>query len=464
MTATFRELECAASDVIRTVKRIPDLGNVKLAIIGGLALWHYLPRGRTTGNINFITNISTSPSSLKKKLLQLPDSPFVQRAQLLFYVSPGSGREIQVDISPEWLAPYLPEAARCVRNIRDGELPYVSLADLVVFKLDSSGLRSNAAKKRRDAADAAALLEEHAAANAKLELSPGKRETAHQALIDVVRYSDRSRGWWVTRLGLSGPERGEDESNVFSSSPASLSPGAERPSRPHSTSDPEGYLRCVFGRGAYDASSAWFYESLDSPLIQRLNSLSLGSSRNSNSSSGRSPDRRPHEQHPGSGRRRPSIAQPSASPDASPTSTPTSFYMPSSLYRYFCNRKPSRPSSHDDAHHHQYHHSSSSSINRSRSGSLNNSPKSTHRASSSLLRTLTGGGGSFDSGYDTDCDGERYYRYLEPAGSPREVPRGLRGDDGDDDDDAADYFYHARRAAVGSFRPDGRMRSVTFSV
>ncbi|RYP93022.1 hypothetical protein DL770_000896 [Monosporascus sp. CRB-9-2] len=463
MAATFRELECAASDVIRTVRRMPDLGNVKLAIIGGLALWHYLPRGRTTDNINFITNISTSPSSLKKKLLQLPDSPFVQRAQIVFYVSPGSGREIQVDISPEWLAPYLPEAARRVRNIQDGELPYVSLADLVVLKLDSSGLRSNAAKKRRDAADAAALLEEHAAANAKLELSPRKREMAHEALIDVVRYSDRSRAWWETRLGLSGPERGEEEDNVFSSSPACLSPGAESLSRPHSTLDPKGYLRRVFGGGADDATSAWFYERLDSPLIQRLGSLSLG--RNSNSSSGRNPDRHPHEQHPGSRhRRRLSIPQPSASADASPTSAPPSFYMPSSLYRYFCNPKPSRPSSHDGVHHHHHHYRHSSSRNRSRSGSLNNSPKSTHRASSSLLRTLTGGSSSFDSGYDSDCDGERYYRYLEPAGSPREVPRGLQGDDDDEDDDTADYLYHARRAAVGSFRPDGRMRSVTFSV
>ncbi|RYP55389.1 hypothetical protein DL768_000144 [Monosporascus sp. mg162] len=422
MAATFRELECAASDVIRTVKRIPDLGNVKLAIIGGLALWHYLPRGRATDNINFITNISTSPSSLKKKLLQLPGSPFVQRGQILFYVSPGSGREIQVDISPEWLAPYLPEAARRVRNIRDGELPYVSLADLVVFKLDSSGLRSNAAKKRRDAADAAALLEENAAANANFELSPRKREMAHQALIDVVRYSDRSRGWWETRLGLSELERREEQGAVFSSSPACLSPGAD------------------------DASSAWFYERLDSTLIQRLGSLSLRS--NSNSSNGQSPDRHPHEQHPGSSRRRRlSIAQPSASADASPMAAPTSSYMLSSLYRYFFNPRPSR---HDDAHHdrHRSHGSNSSSRNRSRSGSLNNSPKTTHRASSSLLRTLVGGSSSFDSGYDTDCDGEHYYRYLEPAGSPREVPRGLQGGDDDDDDDMADYFYHTRRAAV----------------
>ncbi|RYP85615.1 hypothetical protein DL769_000956 [Monosporascus sp. CRB-8-3] len=457
MTATFRELECAASDVIRIIKRMPDLGNVKLAIIGGLALWHYLPRGRTTDNINFITNISTSPSSLKKKLLQLPNSPFVQRAQILFYVSPGSGREIQVDISPEWLVPYLPEAARRVCNIRDGELPYVSLADLVVFKLDSSGLRSNAAKKRRDAADAAALLEEHAAANAKLELSPRGREMAHEALIDVIRYSDRSREWWETRLGLSRPERGE-EGNVFSS-PARLRPGVDRPSRPHSNSDPEGYVHCVFGSGADNASSAWFYERLDSTLIQRLGSLSLGS--NSNSSSGRNPDRHPHEQHPGSRRRRLSIVQPGASPDARPMSAPASSYILSSLYRYFCNRSPSR---HDDAHHnHHHYHGSSSSRNRSRSGSLNNSPKTTHRASSSLLRALTGGSSSFDSGYDTDCDGERYYRYLEPAGSPREVPRGFQMYD-DDDDDTADYLSHARRAAVGTFRPDGRMRSVTFSV
>lgn len=56
-----------------------------------------------TQNINFITNISTSPGTLKKRLLRLPGSPFVQRAQVLFYTVPDTGREIRVDILPEWL-------------------------------------------------------------------------------------------------------------------------------------------------------------------------------------------------------------------------------------------------------------------------------------------------------------------------------------------------------------------------
>jgi hypothetical protein len=53
-------------------------------------------------NINFITNIATSPGGLKKSLLEFPGSPFVQRSQIIFFRAL-DGREVRVDISPEWL-------------------------------------------------------------------------------------------------------------------------------------------------------------------------------------------------------------------------------------------------------------------------------------------------------------------------------------------------------------------------
>ncbi|OTA70263.1 hypothetical protein K449DRAFT_380304 [Hypoxylon sp. EC38] len=100
--AQFQELERAACDVIENVKHIQDLRHTRLSVIGGLALWHYLPEYRSTDNVNFITNISTSPSSLKKRLLERPGSPFFQRSQALFYKGQ-NGQEIRIDISPEWL-------------------------------------------------------------------------------------------------------------------------------------------------------------------------------------------------------------------------------------------------------------------------------------------------------------------------------------------------------------------------
>lgn len=44
----FQQLEHAASDVIQNVKEIQDLKHARLSVIGGLALWHYLPEYRST--------------------------------------------------------------------------------------------------------------------------------------------------------------------------------------------------------------------------------------------------------------------------------------------------------------------------------------------------------------------------------------------------------------------------------
>ena len=42
------QLEAAAADVIRILKGISEYSNARIAIIGGLALWKYIPVGRTT--------------------------------------------------------------------------------------------------------------------------------------------------------------------------------------------------------------------------------------------------------------------------------------------------------------------------------------------------------------------------------------------------------------------------------
>lgn len=45
---TQAELERAASDVIRYMKTLPELADSRVAVFGGLALWKYIPDGRTT--------------------------------------------------------------------------------------------------------------------------------------------------------------------------------------------------------------------------------------------------------------------------------------------------------------------------------------------------------------------------------------------------------------------------------
>ena len=62
---TREELHKAAADVIGILKTIPEFKDSKIAVIGGLALWKYLRRGRTT-------EVLSSPFSLtaNKKLTQ----------------------------------------------------------------------------------------------------------------------------------------------------------------------------------------------------------------------------------------------------------------------------------------------------------------------------------------------------------------------------------------------------------
>ena len=45
---TFLELEESAQAAINCLKLFPEFANAKIAIIGGAALWKYVPSGRTT--------------------------------------------------------------------------------------------------------------------------------------------------------------------------------------------------------------------------------------------------------------------------------------------------------------------------------------------------------------------------------------------------------------------------------
>ena len=45
---SFAELEAAASSVIGILQMMPESSNARIAVIGGLSLWKYLRRYRTT--------------------------------------------------------------------------------------------------------------------------------------------------------------------------------------------------------------------------------------------------------------------------------------------------------------------------------------------------------------------------------------------------------------------------------
>ncbi|KAI1344776.1 hypothetical protein F5Y15DRAFT_421903 [Xylariaceae sp. FL0016] len=355
MSSEFQELEHAACNVIQMIKQIPELWHTRLAVIGGLALWHYHPEYRPADvrfisafggprdrpvadeqfqNINFITNVSTSPGRMKKRLLELPNSPFYLRSQALFYQSP-SKREIQIDISPEWLCPYLPESACYVRDIPYGTVPYISLVDLTAFELDSSGLCSCPVEKERDARDAAALID---------------------------------REFSLLSISSLDNDDNDDSNERAAEQNASQTKGG----RPHANSDSA--YRGIYGRSvAADPGATRYYERLDKANacagLRRGNSLRSGRA----AAAGAAP-------HPGLARSSSYAGYTSASSAASAhrclTRPKTGYYYPGT------------------GHGHGY----------GAGGSAGGGKRS--RASSNA-----------DSGYGSERDGEALY-YLSPLATP----------------------------------------------
>ncbi|KAF5660149.1 hypothetical protein FHETE_9122 [Fusarium heterosporum] len=200
---SFAQLEQAALHIIRLIADIPGLENTRLAIIGDLAATKYLSsQDRRITSIDFVISKSSSPGRVKKEIVGHPITPLVEKSGVVLYRHT-SGWEIEVKLIPDWLSPYLPDTAKRVRDVTgEATLPYTSLTDMIIFKMDACGLHENDNSKRLDACDAAALLDlasEHGA----LKLDEDKMERAEEALADMVEFSDEhDKGWWQRCLGM----------------------------------------------------------------------------------------------------------------------------------------------------------------------------------------------------------------------------------------------------------------------
>lgn len=130
------------------------------------------------------------------------------------------------------------------------------MTDLIVFKLDSSGLRSNPVKKERDAQDAAALVNlATKERRGSIQLSAKQEQVVEEALCDVARCGTKEKVWWEQRMGLEKkPEEGLRRAT----------------GRPHSKSDPPPWRSPIRSN---DPNAAWHYERLDHAHIRRFNSL-----------------------------------------------------------------------------------------------------------------------------------------------------------------------------------------------
>lgn len=148
-------------------------------------------------------------------------SPLFESNQLLFYQTCARTPGVEVRITPEMLCPFLPGAAKLVHEITPSptpaNLPYISLEDLIVFKMDACGLRDSPQSKQQEARDAAALLE-LAAEHSALDLNDDQARVVEESLADVLRNSDpdKQKAWWQTRLiGLCDPDARKQPSEVL---------------------------------------------------------------------------------------------------------------------------------------------------------------------------------------------------------------------------------------------------------
>ncbi|KAI3283598.1 hypothetical protein NUH16_011173 [Penicillium rubens] len=199
-TPSFAELEVAAGAVIDILKTMPEFSNSRIAVIGGLGLWNYLRRYRTTEDVDFLITVQGAPKAVKDRLLAMPSSQFQQQAQLFFYKGVG-GKSIQIDITPDWQSPYVPSAAVPISAARSNALPYISEIDLLVFKINCCGLRPTPAKKLRDATDARTLAED-LCSRGSINLTPAQKSAVLQGLDDVAQLSRRDKSWWMAKLAL----------------------------------------------------------------------------------------------------------------------------------------------------------------------------------------------------------------------------------------------------------------------
>ncbi|ROW06890.1 hypothetical protein VMCG_04199 [Cytospora schulzeri] len=280
MAMTMSDMEVAACCIIQIIKDTPDLRNTKLAIAGDMAIRKHLPEygQQNSGKcIDLIVNSSTSASLLRKKLLQHPMTPFSESSQLLYYQTspPSSPRSssssrtatngsraqaIEVRITPEMLCPFLPSAAKPAHEIQasSDHLPYISLIDLIVFKMDACGLRDSPHSKQQEVRDAAALLE-LATKHSALTLNDDQTRVVEENLAEVLRHAapeKQTKAWWQARLrGKCDPDARKPATEVLSDLIEGMSLDMETGRKSPTESDGNSsWSRGLFGRTSSSSS------------------------------------------------------------------------------------------------------------------------------------------------------------------------------------------------------------------
>jgi hypothetical protein len=99
-------------------------------------------------------------------------------------------------------SPYVPAAAEMLLNIPPGAVPYISAIDLIIFKINSCGLRAQGSKRFVDANDAQNLLT-HEAKYSPISLTTEQLAIVDNGLTDVLNSNSMPEKWWRENLGLA---------------------------------------------------------------------------------------------------------------------------------------------------------------------------------------------------------------------------------------------------------------------
>ncbi|GIK00924.1 hypothetical protein Aspvir_004954 [Aspergillus viridinutans] len=160
----MEELSEAAREVITSLQALPEapeLQRAKIAIIGGLALRYYAPGFRSTKDVDILIFDRDHPictRNVQAKLAsRFPDKFEYVREPVSYCLDiPDTTK---VDFIPQELPPYLPVDALTLEEVDPNHLPFLSLPHLLVYKINSCGMRPTSDKKKQDAEDARELVD-----------------------------------------------------------------------------------------------------------------------------------------------------------------------------------------------------------------------------------------------------------------------------------------------------------------
>ncbi|KAF4216917.1 hypothetical protein CNMCM6805_000499 [Aspergillus fumigatiaffinis] len=158
--ASRQQLWEAARAVITSLQAIPERHQAKVIIIGGTALENHIPGYRRTRDVDLLVFDRDDPictRAIRAELLSLIRRNFEERSQPMYFTG-NPDNLIQVDIIPPDLPPYLPADAATLGEVDPNHLPFLSLLDLLVYKIHCCSMRPSRRRRRHDAEDARKLV------------------------------------------------------------------------------------------------------------------------------------------------------------------------------------------------------------------------------------------------------------------------------------------------------------------